>query len=288
MNKKFLATLLVGAVAATSIIGFTACNDNGGGSENGSNDGEDENIPDTIATGVQVDAEGWAKAFEATLASKNCTIKAHRETTFKAKGVHDELGEIDLSSTVTQEGTTYYDGSAYGKMKAKAVATGVPDDEYWQKEYKNQEYYTESYGVKDGETYYLATYSNEEEDAEWYVNETSTELDVIGELLHAEYAAAEDGESVELADLYESFTYEDGVYSATLWQYGVETAVSVSVKDGYVVSYSTECLYEFEYEGYTHSDGLKVVYNFSNYGKTTVNASDAAKKAVEDYKAANA
>ena len=286
MNKKFLATLIVGVVAATSIIGFTACNDNGGGSENGGNDGDDLSA---VVKGVQVDAEGWAKAFEATLAAESYTVKLYREDAYKASGTDDELGEINLSVIDTRNGTAYYDGNTYGKTKVKVVATGIPDDEDWQKLYQNQEYDIESYIAKDGETYYSAYYSTQEEDAEWSVSTLDTIDGSTIDVLNSTYATDKDGTAnAALTDLYEAFTYADGVYNATLWQYGVETAVSVSVKDGYVVSYSTEYLYKYEYEGYTHSDGLKVVYNFSNFGSSTVNASDAAKKAVEDYKAANA
>ncbi|MDE7167963.1 MAG: hypothetical protein K2O28_03845 [Clostridia bacterium] len=280
MKKKLIATLIASAVLSTGIIGLTACN-------NGDNGGE-ENIPDTVVAGVQVDKEGWAKAFETTLAAKSYTIKAYMESTYKAKGTLEEIGEIDLSVTETRTGLAYYDGNTYGTTKVKTVATGVPDDERYQKKYKNSEYEFEDYIVKDGDVYYSAYYSTKEENAEWTV-ET---IDSIGgsaiNVLGTDYATEAKGTTSTLDKLYDSFTYEEGVYNATLWQYDSEVKVSVSVKDGYVVGYSTDGLYEEEDEDGKESEEYKLVYNFSNFGSTTVTPSDAAKKAVEDYKTANA
>lgn len=277
MKKKLIATLIASAVLSTGIIGLTACNkgDNGG----------EENVPDTVVKGVQVDKEGWAKAFETTLAAKSYTIKAYMESTYKAKGTLEEIGEIDLSVTETRTGAAYYDGNTYGTTKVKTVATGVPDDERYQKKYKNSEYEFEDYIVKDGDVYYNAYYSTKEENAEWTV-ET---IDSIGgsaiNVLGTDYATEAKGTTSTLDKLYDSFTYEEGVYNATLWQYDSEVKVSVSVKDGYVVGYSTDGLYEEEDEDGKESEEYKLVYNFSNFGSTTVTPSDAAKKAVEDYKA---
>ena len=278
MKKKLIATLIATAVLSTSIIGLTAC---------GNNDG-DESIPDAVVKGVQVDKEDWAKAFETTRAATNYTAKTYVEYTYKAKGINLELGEIDLTSTTTQEGPCYYDkGDSYSKAKIKVVATGVPDDEEWQNRYKNEEFDIENYFVKDGAFYYSANYGMETEKDKWSV----TTVPVTSDNLHimdgafTTCATEEGGERAELSALYDAFTYADGVYTATLWIYDRENTVSVSIKDGYILGYSTECITEEEFEGNKESVSEKYVYNFSNYGTTTVTPSDAAKKAVEDYKA---
>ncbi len=279
MKKKLLATLVATAVLSTGIIGLTACG-NPGGEDKG-----DDKIPDTIVTGAEVTSEDWAKAFENTLAAENYTAKLYVENIFKAQGTDEELGEIDLTVTTTQEGPCYYDkGDSYSKAKVKVVATGVPDDEELQEEYKNQEFDIENYTVKDGDVYYSANYGIGTEEDKWTVSTTSSTMSLMGGVFDS-CATEKGGERAELSALYDSFTYADGVYTATLWIYDSENTVSVSIKDGYIVGYSTECLTETEYEGNKESDGMKYVYTFSNYGSTTVTPSDAAKKAVEDYKA---
>lgn len=285
MKKKLLATLIATAVLSTGIIGLTAC----GGNNNGDNNGDEDKITDTVVKGVQVDAEGWAKAFENTFAAESYTAKAHFESSYGVKGTYEELGEIDFSVTGTQEGTIYYDGNEYNKSICKVVATGVPDDETMQNRYKNKEYEREDYIVKDGETYYRAYYSTEEEDAEWTVSTSSTDRgSVVIEILGTSFATEKNGESKTVAELYESFTYKDGVYTAALWGDDIEATVSASVKDGYIAGYSLEFIYEEEDEGGKMSEGIKYVFSLSDYGKTTVTPSDAAKKAVEDYIAAHA
>ena len=110
-------------------------------------------------------------------------------------------------------------------------------------------------------------------------------------ILNGEFATTEDSTTTaKVSELYDAFTYSNGVYTATLWKPATswtsayKYTVSVSVKGGYVVGVSTEYTDGEEEEGFSTGTTFKYVYNFSNYGSTTVKASDAAKKAVEDYK----
>ncbi len=272
MKKKLIATLVAGAVLSTGLIGLTACGGDGHG----------------INKGAEVSEEDWGKAFEATVAAESFTISAYMESSYTISGNYEEYGDVDMKVLQTREGTSYYDGSTYGTTNVKIVATGVPDDEELQKEYKNNEYELENYIVKEGDTYYSASYSTETEDAKWSVHVSPYDGGSATSIFTVPYSTEKNGTTAALSDLYSAFTYNDGVYTATLWSYSTEYTVSVSVKDGYIVGYSTEYSdEEVEENGNKEGESIKMVYNFSNYGSTTVSPSDDAKKAIEDYKASN-
>ena len=275
MKKKLIASLIAGAVLSTGIIGLTAC---GGGHD--------------INKGEQVDEAGWKAAITATGEAKNYTVKAYEEAEMKTTGNMELLGLTDINITTKEsaEANYYFDlgnGSIYSKETIKMTVSGVPDKLKDEDVYKNKEYSNEAYSVKDGDTYYSARYRGSDKEPEWNVNESSSFYGGgFGYLVtNASYATEKNGTSIALSELYESFTYSNGVYTATLWDHDTEETVSLSIKGGYVVGYS----FSSNYEG--GSDSLKVtgtgktVYNFSDYGSTTVKASDDAKKAVEDYKA---
>lgn len=278
MKKKLIATLVAGAVLSASLVSLTAC---GGGL--------------SINKGEEVDEAGWKAAYTATLEAKNFTIDSYTEETVKMKGSMEEFGldSIDMTVKSTAEGKIYYDlenSTNYTKGTSKVSVSGVPDE--LKDKYENEEYTVETYSVKDGDTLYSATYYGYQEDPEWNVYSSPASLTVssgspLSYYLGQSFATEEGGEAKKVNELYSAFTYKSGVYSATLWQSNVEIKVSVSIKGGYVVGFSYEGTYtqEDEESGSSYSEGQKSVYNISNYGSTTVSASDAAKKAVEDYKA---
>lgn len=278
MKKKLIATLVAGAVLSTGLIGLTAC---GGGL--------------SINKGEEVSEEDWGKAFTATMEAESCTVDSYAEIVFKAKGssdfVKEELGvdSIDMSVTTTGEGTGYYDvknNSYYAKSTSKVSVSGVPDS--MKEEYENKEYVTEYYSVKENDTYYMAQYNGAAEEPKWEVQvSTFGNMSSPVYVLSQTFATEKDGTATALSALYSSFAYSGGVYTATLYRYDTEYKVSVSVKGGYIVGFSTEYSESEEDEGFSESESMKTVYNFSNYGSTTVSPSDAAKKAIEDYKAEN-
>ena len=270
MKKKLIATLIAGAVLSTGIIGLTACGGNG------------------INKGEQVDEAGWKTAITATLGAKNFTEESHYENTLKFGGKYNNE-DINFTYKYTADGKTYNDidnNSLYGYVDYKASTNGtVPDDakEY----YKELEFKAESYIVKDGNTIYEAYYYGESSDAEWNV-EIAPTVSATGEgisYINGQYSTEKNGTLTALSALYDAFTYSNGVYTATLYDYSNEINLSIAIKGGYVVGVSVEESYEGEQGDMTMTETEKGVYNYSNYGDTTVSASDDAKKAVTDYKA---
>ena len=272
MKKKLIATLVAGAVLSTGIIGLTAC---GGGHD--------------INKGEEVDEAGWKAAITATCAAKNLTAEAYEEYNTKLTGSMGEITDLNVTGKTAAEGKYYYDvdnGNLYIKETVKTTVSGVPDELKDEDEFKAADYVMERYAVKDGEKYYFARYDGNDETPEWEVNESSSAITGgVAYLFNSSYATEEGGETTTISELYEAFTYSNGVYTATLWSYGSEMTVSLSVKGGYVVGISKEYTHEEGDENSKMSNTVKSVYNFSNYGSTKVSASDAAKKAVEDYKA---
>lgn len=278
MKKKLIATLVAGAVLSTGIIGLTAC---GGGL--------------SINKGEEVSKEDWAKAFTATMEAKNFTAESYAEESMSMKGSGEMLKlmigveSIDMSVKAVSQGKGYYDvenGTTYGTATAKVNVSGIPDDWKDEAKYQNSDVKTETYAVKDGDTVYNAMYNSaSEEENKWSVYTTSSINTGLSYILGASFATEKGGASATVSTLYDAFTYGGGVYTADLWLEGAEVKVSVSVKGGYVVGFAYEGTATEEEAGLKSSESSKVVYNFSNYGSTTVNASSDAKKAVEDFKA---
>ena len=275
MKKKLIATLVASAVLSTGIIGLTAC---GGG--NGGHD---------INKGEEVSKAGWAAAITATQSAKNYTADAYQEVDTTMTGNMGELTNINLTGKTIGEAKFTYDldnGGIYVKQTVKITVSGVPDELKGEDGYKDDEYVTESYCVKEGDTYYTANYRGNAENPEWSTGSTTSfSSGGLGYLFNSTYSVEEDGTAVTLSELYDAFTYSNGVYTATLWGGGSEETVSLSFKGGYVVGYSFASTHEEGDEDSKMINSGKMIYNFSNYGSTTISPSDDAKKAVEDYKA---
>lgn len=282
MKKKLIATLVAGAVLSTGLIGLTACG--GGGLEKGE----------------EVSKEDWAKAFTATIELKNFTAEAVSESSGTATGSVDtgtgSKVEVSVKTDSSSKTIQYIDidgGKIYmtseeavkiegaNKALGEVLATSLHIND------RDEKTSAAYYVVKEGEVIYSADNDNEEN--KW-------DADASGELEHelkylldyASYATEETGTAQSLSALYDAFTYSSGFYTATLWQHGYETKVTVSVKGGYVVGLQTEATIDMKANEYNPLDTKgtnKQTVKITKIGSTTVNASDDAKKAVEDYKA---
>lgn len=259
MKKKAFAGLALAAVLAASIVGVTAC---GGG------------VSTEVNPGEEVTAEQWEAAFEASRNAENYTVEMYR----KHIKTQDEM-TVDYVATdkgYISEKASYSDGTV------KISASNVPES--LQGKYKNEEYKVESYALEADGKIYSAKYDGAETEADWEVSEKAT-VNNYYFLLRVIYSPVLGGAEVLLSELYSSFTYENGVYTAELYNMYIKVTVKITIKNGYVASYSAEY-----YDSYTGRDGEhitdtdKTVYNFLSYGTTTVNPSRAAKDAIVKYR----
>ncbi len=281
MKKKLIATLVAGAVLSTGLIGLTACG--GGGLEKGE----------------EVTKEDWAKAFTATLELKNFTAETVSESSGTATGSVDTgSGKVDVTvkTDSSSKSAQYVDidgGKIYmtaeeaikiegaNKALGEILATSLNIND------RDEKTNTAYYVVKEGEVIYSADNDNDEN--KWDADESGyLEHDLHDILGYESYATEETGKVQALSALYDAFTYSSGFYTATLWQYGYETKVTVSVKGGYVVGLQTEATVDMKANEYNPLDTKgtnKQTFKITKIGSTTVTPSDDAKKAVEDYKA---
>ncbi|MBD5632305.1 MAG: hypothetical protein HDP34_03665 [Clostridia bacterium] len=270
MKKKLIASLLVGAVLSTSIIGFTAC----GGDI-------------SMNKGKKVSEAEWKAAFAATISAESCTVNTYMEDINEITDIDDEAGEVHM--TVTSKDKVKYccdvkNGILYTESYLTKSRVGVPDGE---ETTGYEESFNEAYRVNEGTVGYSASY----ERGYWYVCEYSDGVYIWNptSVLDNSYSVEKGGGKIALSELYGAFTYSDGVYTAKLYSDSYylkpDYIISVAVKGGYVVGYHIESSYEEQGEGsYTHVESINQVYNFSDFNKTTVKLSKDAKKAIEDFK----
>lgn len=319
MKKKIIATLLVGAVAVSSVVGLSACG------------GKSVSLP----KGVQVDKEGWEKAFSYENMNKldNYTLESSGSSNASIKGKEvdeDVTYEIDLSAKSSSYALLLYnekDGYAYSEAETSSSSKGTMKDsklnitekESYKSSGSSKNYYEYDTGL---ETYWRASYSksstsgtNSEEgkssrNTEEYWNASTSNYlpnnySNLSYLMGSKYYDKKDIKNAEggyLPNLYEKFTYGDGVYTATLYKYfdaeEVDIPVAYTVKvcidsNGYVVGYSekvnesgtyndiedgvgTDCTYNIKY------DITFAVTNIGNTNPTTKsnkNITEAIKKA---------
>ncbi len=274
MRKKTLAVLLAGAVAAAGIIGLTACK-------------KDDGIG--IQKGDQVTEEQWKAAITATVAAENYTVKTSSENNSTASG---KVGEetVNYSGVSTSSGTLYYD-LTNKKVLTESTSTekvtgGKLFDEEDGEETLTRKMYIESEGLK------LWSASFDDEKNEWgaYSNTCSTEVELKGRfsrygvayMFSRKYSATQGGAAVTVSELYSAFAYDDGYYSATLYdEYGDASKITASVKGGHVIGLLVESTNEgTETDGTTYKDTYKTIYNLSNFGSTTVTAPAEAAAAI--------
>lgn len=273
MKKKLIATIVAGAVLSAGLIGLTACD-------------TVEGL--TINKGEQVTKEQWVAAITQSLAAESYTVDVSNVGFRREKGSTEELGKFDTTRKYVITGNVYYDGSTYSKTVEAVKFTGVPDAYKDNANYQDAVINYEEYICKEITTYnvnyYTTHYSSDY--GEWYTGPGEGNINyTLAQSLGYNWRTEKTGQAVKITQLYDAFTYSGGVYTATLYNSGSdEYKVSVSIKGGYVVGYS-----EYNYDEYSNEKGTAIyegteVSNYSNYGSTTVNASDAAKQAIETYK----
>lgn len=210
-------------------------------------DGSSSGAPD-VGPSVEVTEEQWNAAIERSSTLTNYTASSFARVTETIDG-HTYM--------VTQSRATYVVGDElFDTISSIAYykGGGSTREEMYIKKEGNVEYLAYWYGPIDG----------------WNVQKNENVDSFSGCINFRKYN-------------YSEFTYENGKYigNITVTEYSKET-ITVTLKfndDGYV----TYIAMENEEEGLSRFQE-SVIYN---YGTTTYNFPAAAKKAVEDYKAAN-
>lgn len=308
MKKKLIATLVAGAVLSTGIIGLTAC---GGGL--------------SIPKGGEVaDKEAWVKAFTDTVALKNYTLESYSSIDFTLKGAYKNSNSkdvpVDISSKATASAVVLYDSEnnkAYSETSTNSEAKGTENgvEEGGKYSYTNKEYYELSEEKNSVKYYWNADYSKGDlkstegvssEEQYWDADETAYFASSMLTGLSTNVLFYETEEAVipqSVATLYDKFTYDGGVYTATLYvtadfnkaEDKVECKVTVSIKDGYVIGlgYKTGKIEDTlnssatgnTYD-YTYTYNADVVYVVSNVKSTDVStkASKDITKAIQKAK----
>lgn len=312
MKKKFIVAALLAGVMAASC--FTGCIGNGGGDgENG-----EQGQQGSVEKGVAVTAEEWVSAVNASWNSQNFTMCNPSNGTVTVTGNYqgNDKVPVNIIYRCDDDGLNVNIDSDSNNPVYFTYASVTVSVSGFADIYSHQEDYTEdwlkslkdciykygiyiyddkeisdgsdTYYIKTGEKYYDASkLSVNSEEAEWSVWETdfsgATLCDIPG--FPIEFATEENGEEKDLAELYEAFTYTDGVYTAELWIYNTQCPVSVSFKDGYILGFEmkyTKTEVE-EIDGLTVTDTFEATVKIYDIGKTSITPDPDAVKAVEDY-----
>lgn len=313
MKKRFIATLLVGAVAVSSAVGLSAC-----GTKSVS-----------LPKGVSVSEEEWKEAFSSEKLNDldNYTLENSKSKTVSAKGtVTDEIYtiEMDYSLKSSYYSTYLFDkinGYAYSettdsettkttathttlnvteKYKSKDTSTsksyyepGTDEDEYWRASYSKSNATENS--SESGK-------SSEKDENYWTASKTSyfasNRYSSVSNDFSSRYyddKDIEDAESNYITYLYDKFTYSDGVYTATLYRkysvtgFSVPVACTISVSidgTGHIIGISERInesdTYNDAEEGINCNYTVKYenVYAVSNIGNT--NPSQKADKKIKN------
>lgn len=149
----------------------------------------------------------------------------------------------------------------------------------WGKEDKNESRVSEDYQINIDDIVYYAYCGN---DSSWNVN-NKEKYDDPFYMLTDKCSTQKDGEAKSFSELYEAFTYSDGIYTAELWYYGEIYTFSVSVKDDYVLSMCLTQTSEEEEDGLTFTFKGEIGIKFYDIGKTSITLASEAVKAIEDY-----
>jgi len=285
MRKKILATLLVGAVAAAGVIGFTACNDGNGGNED--NGGEE------IKKGEQITETQWKAAMTATQNAENYTVTLSSETKETGEGTY-EGKPVSYTSTENISAKLYYDLTGKklytdGQTKMKTTGAESVGETDIDKTTPRK-----AYEEIDGTTVWYGDFSHT--DNTWSARSSDCGTEAAAKARFAEGGVAylfednslsqtAEGAKTTISELYSAFKYENGLYAATLYTHGEKAEFTVSVKGGYVLSVQSVVSFESEDNGMNYTSSMKAAYNFSDFGSTTVNAPAEAVQAIADAKA---
>ncbi|MDE6411412.1 MAG: hypothetical protein K2L02_02620 [Clostridia bacterium] len=318
MKKKILATVLAGAMVATCAASLAACGDS----------------KVSMPKGDEVTDTEWAEFFEKTTEVKNYTLEYSVDSTATIKGTYKAPTGMDITkkkeqtiegkSKASESGLALYDvenNKAYSETKSSSELSmkGDEDKSTSESEGTEKEYYelkAEKEGVK---TYWYADYSKFESSSESPLGKDSkkkeeywdayTEVEFAESYIYEIFegdiyfyeSKEENAEEKSILELYEKFTYADGVYTATLYKevelYEVlelsdiiECTVKVSFNkaEKCVIGYSVKT----EGEGnlkIEESNLVPVSYNLdytykaeSVYSLTNIKSTDVSKKVDKD------
>ncbi len=297
MKKKLIATLVAGAVLSTGVIGLTAC---GGLSVPG---GEE-----------LANKEAWTKAFTDTLALTNYTMENSSSQNINVKGtVNNGTKDLEQDFTIKTSATALI---VYGEDNDKAYMESTSKSEgkgtYLGKEenanatYNTKAYYELKENKNDVKTYWGAEYAKvESKSSEGVYNEenywaASVEnhfmSNSISSLLYiAQFYETKDAAAPKsIAELYEKFTYNGGVYTADLYTrvsldnsgdlpYVNESCkVTVSFKGGYVIGLvikvdAEDSIEEANQYNLSYKCQTETIYTLKD-----IKSSDASKKVNKD------
>lgn len=266
MRKKILATLLVGAVAATAAAGLTACGKDDGG----------------VAKGEEVTEEAWKAAFAATVAAQNYTYEMTSD--YKVSGTVDSKKYSVHSAT---EQKFYYDAvnnHCYSVYTETYKTSGFKDAGIEEEDYDESQ--TEkTYTLKDGDITWEAEYNSGDEQPAWEADEYGYMRSYAAYIAAGTYAAEKDGAQKALTELYSAFKYSGGYYAASLWtdfdeEELTEVKLTFSIKGGYVVGCRNEYKASHTEDGATETTDVKTSVTISKYGSTTVEAPAEAVAAI--------
>lgn len=272
MKKKLIATLVAGAMLVAGLTCFTACSNDG--------DAGEVNVY-SIRKGEKVaDEAAWRAAFDNTRTAKNYTTnfyysvldevsgEENGKSVFYRTGNEEIMQEhLDLDSNNPLDYCCefyYYDKTPIGQ----------PIDPY----HIDKECYTKING-----TLYKAECS-----INWYANIAyqihGVDLNAKSLIISGFKNEEKDDNYKYIEDLYEEFTYNDGVFTAELRydRVGGKSTICVSIKGGYVISFSVEQNLIEEKNSLTEKHTHKEVYNWTNFGRTKVTIPDDAQKAIDD------
>lgn len=271
MRKKFLATLLVGAVAATGAIGFSAC---------GKDDAK-------LVKGAEVSEEEWKAAFAATASAENYTYELNSE--YSASGTVDSKKVTEYSTLVQKILYDAVNNHSYSEYTETYKTTGYKDAGVGEKDYDDTET-VKRYTLKDGSVIWEAEYCSGDEQPAWKADKWG---DLDSDLIYivgSTYATEKSGTPKAITELYSAFVYSGGYYTANLWadmdeEELTEVRLTVSVKNGYVIGMQTEYEVSDNEAGASGTATVKQSVTLSNYGGTTLEAPAEALAAIEAAKA---
>lgn len=297
MKKKLIATLVAGAVLSTGIIGLTAC---GGLS---------------MQKGEQLaDGTAWTKAFEESSKMKSYTVEANTSSNATVNGTV-KLGDVTTSvenkTTMSGKYLCLYNenGNGYGESQSSGETKTVADDVVTE---EKGSYIAKSYSVLSEEnggnkSYWVSEYTKEEsegtegkkiEESYWKTEESSYPVSdyYLSQYLAKSYYTDDKDTTASktIVELYDSFTYDGGVYTANLYMreriyesvyVRAACTVKISFKNGYVISFEESVDASDKYEVSASSNEIKLEYTVK--GKvvcniTGINETDASKKETKD------
>ena len=272
MNKKLLATLLVGVIAAGA-LGLTAC-------------GAD-----------QLTEEQWRAAIRATCQAENYTAIANGEEHISYTGEAD--GEaVNSTYDTTNSVKVYYDWTGKKVYQEVELTTKTAGGAHFGDDDVDEQYLYKTYSEIDGAVlrsgYYIEGLGWNASQEDYGVPATlKSNLDesigATGVFKKISYAQDLNESFLSLDDAYSWFSYEEGLYVAELYVNSesnniIKEKVTVAVEAGRVTRLQFNSSLEKTALGLTEKGEAVTTYLFSDFGTTTVNPPAEAVEAVGSLK----